>query len=158
VTGINCRLGPSQMVSSLETVPLPKRASLAAYPNASLPAYRDGVLFYENEPDYFTNCAVDLRNQGVLLIGGCCGPTPEHVTALKQGSESLAPGTEKDVKATEQTSTTHQPKKTGQTLVETAEDRTTIIVEWDASKHLHITEYMEGAEALQNAGVDAITL
>lgn len=158
VTGINCRLGPSQMVSSLETVPLPKRASLAAYPNASLPAYRDGVLFYENEPDYFTNCAVDLRNQGVRLIGGCCGTTPEHVRALKKGIEGLAPITEKVVKESEETITIHEPKKTGKTLAETAEERTTIIVEWDAPKHLDITEYMEGAEALKNAGVDAITL
>src|SRR5699024_922469 len=87
VTGINCRLGPSQMVTSLDTVLLTKMASLADYPNASLPAFRDGVLFYENEPDYFANCAVDLRNQGVRLIGGCCGTAPEQVIALKKGSE-----------------------------------------------------------------------
>ena len=57
VVGVNCRLGPSQMVTSLESVPLLDKAFLAAYPNASLPAYRDGVLFYENEPNYFTDCA-----------------------------------------------------------------------------------------------------
>src|SRR5690606_9188619 len=82
VVGINCRLGPSQMVSSLEYVPLLSKAYLAAYPNASLPAYRDGSLFYENKPDYFKDCAIDFRNQGVRLIGGCCGTTPEHIRAL----------------------------------------------------------------------------
>src|SRR5699024_12434247 len=103
-----------------------------AYPNASLPAYRDGVLFYENEPDYFTNCAVDLRNQGVRLIGGCCGTTPEHVRALKKGIEGLAPITEKVIKESEETINIHEQKKTGKTLAETAEARTTIIVEWHA--------------------------
>src|SRR5690625_1670241 len=48
VAGINCRLGPAQMVTSLETVPLADRPFLAAYPNASLPGYQDGMLFYEN--------------------------------------------------------------------------------------------------------------
>src|SRR5699024_2865461 len=67
IVGVNCRLGPSQMVTSLESVPLFEKAFLAAYPNASLPAYRDGVLFYENEPTYFKNCAPDLVNQGVRL-------------------------------------------------------------------------------------------
>ena len=53
VVGINCRFGPHHMLKSLEFVPLPKRALLAVYPNASLPGYKDGKLFYENEPDYF---------------------------------------------------------------------------------------------------------
>ena len=79
IVGVNCRLGPSQMVTSLESVPLLDKAYLAAYPNASLPAYRDGVLYYENEPNYFEKCAKDLRDQGVRLIGGCCGTTPEHI-------------------------------------------------------------------------------
>src|SRR5699024_12853617 len=141
LSGINCRSGQSQLVSTLETLPLPKSAALAAYPNASLPAYRDELLFYENEPDYFTHCAVDLRKQGVRLIGGCCVTTPEHVRALKKGIEGLAPITEKVVKESEETITIHEPKKTGKTLAETAEERTTIIVEWDAPKHLDITEY-----------------
>src|SRR5699024_8579215 len=115
-----------------------KRASLAAYPNASLPAYRDGVLFYENEPDYFTNCAVDLRNQGVRLIGGCCGTTPEHVRALKNGIEGLAPITEKVVKASEETLTITKAKKIEKTLAETAEVRITITVECDVPKHIDI--------------------
>src|SRR5699024_9844025 len=91
-------------------------------------------LFYENEPDYFTNCAVDLRNQGVRLIGGCCGTTPEHVRALKKGIGGLAPITEKVVKASEETITIHEPKKTGKTLAETEEERTTNVEEWDAPK------------------------
>lgn len=158
VTGINCRLGPSQMVTSLEAVPLPQKAALAAYPNASLPAYRDGILFYENEPDYFKKCAVDLRDQGVRLIGGCCGTTPEHIQALKAGIKDLHPVTEKAVKETEEIKVIKEPEKIGKTLSETARERTTIIVEWDAPKHLDITEYMEGAKALKEAGVDAITL
>src|SRR5699024_4567300 len=97
VVGINCRLGPHHMVKSLKSVPLPKKAFLAAYPNASLPGYEDGQLFYADEPDYFETCARDLRDQGVRLIGGCCGTTPAHVRALRKGLEDVTPLLEKRV-------------------------------------------------------------
>lgn len=158
VVGVNCRFGPSQMVTSLESVVLPKTAYIAAYPNASLPAYRDGVLFYENEPEYFETCAKDLRDQGVRLLGGCCGTTPEHVRALAKGVEGLAPTIEKVVKEPEKITIVDEGKPAGKTLPEIAKERHTIIVEWDAPKHLDLTEYIEGAKALQAAGVDAITL
>lgn len=158
VVGVNCRLGPSQMVTSLESVPLLDKAFLAAYPNASLPAYRDGVLFYENEPNYFTDCAVALRNQGVRLIGGCCGTTPEHIQALVEGVKKLAPITEKEVKVKESIAVLSKRKHETETLADKAKKRHTIIVELDAPKHLDITEYVQGAKALKDAGVDAITL
>lgn len=158
VVGINCRLGPAQMVTSLESVPLLDKAYLAAYPNASLPAYRDGVLFYENEPDYFKTCARDLRDQGVRLIGGCCGTTPEHVKALAEGVKGLTPLEEKKVKQAEKIEILLESKQVEKTLPELAKERHTIIVELDAPKHLDITDYVEGAKALKEAGVDAITL
>ena len=55
VVGINCRLGPHHMLKSLESVPLPKRALLAVYPNASFPGYEDGKLFYENNLNTLKN-------------------------------------------------------------------------------------------------------
>ena len=158
VVGVNCRFGPSQMVTSLESVALPEKAFIAAYPNASLPAYRDGVLFYENEPEYFETCAKDLRDQGVRLLGGCCGTTPEHVRALAKGVAGLTPTIEKVVKEPEKITIVDEGKPAGKTLPEIAKERHTIIVEWDAPKHLDMTEYIEGAKALQAAGVDAITL
>lgn len=158
VVGVNCRFGPAQMVTSLETVPLLDKAYLAAYPNASLPAYRDGVLFYENEPDYFKTTAKDLRDQGVRLLGGCCGTTPEHVRALAEGVKGLTPITEKEVTLPEPIEIIPEAAPAGKTLSELAKERHTIIVELDAPKHLDMTEYVEGAKALHEAGVDAITL
>src|SRR5699024_6701123 len=157
VVGVNCRFGPAQMVTSLETVPLLDKAFIAAYPNGSLPAYRDGVLYYENQPDYFKKCAKDIRDQGVRLIRGCCGTTPEHIRALAEGVKDLAPLEEKTVipPVVEITKESKAPEKT---LSEIAKERPTIIVEWDAPKHLDITEYLEGAVALREAGIDAITL
>lgn len=158
VVGVNCRLGPAQMVTSLETVPLLDRAYLAAYPNASLPAYQDGVLFYENEPDYFGTSARELRNQGVRLIGGCCGTTPEHIRAVAEAVKELEPIEEKRVKRVEKVELVASPEQREETISELAKKRPTVVVELDAPKHLDMTEYMEGAQALKEAGVDAITL
>lgn len=158
VVGINCRLGPSHMVQSLKNVALPKHAFLAAYPNASLPAYQDGVLYYKNEPNYFETCAKDLRDVGVRLIGGCCGTTPEHIAALVKGVKDLQPLYEKTIEEPVQKEILKIRRKKEKTIPEIAKERHTIIVELDAPKHLDLTEYMEGAKALKKAGVDAITL
>src|SRR5699024_9316313 len=158
VVGVNCRLGPAQIVTALETVPLPNKSYLAAYPNASLPAYQDGVLFYENEPDYFKTAADNLRQQGVRLLGGCCGTTPKHIEALAAGVEGQAPLKDKVVKIAERIEIAQAAERTEKTLSELAKEKKTIIVELDAPKHLDISEYIKGAKALKEAGVDAITL
>lgn len=158
VVGINCRFGPAQIVTSLESVPLLDKAYLSAYPNASLPAYEDGVLYYEKEPDYFTQAARELRDQGVRLFGGCCGTTPDHVRALARGLEGLEPISEKEVIEREKITIREPEEKRGKTIPQLAKERHTIIVELDAPKHLDLTEYIKGAKALKEVGIDAITL
>ncbi|NWO12402.1 bifunctional homocysteine S-methyltransferase/methylenetetrahydrofolate reductase [Virgibacillus sp.] len=158
LVGVNCRFGPSQIITSLQSVPIPKRAFLAAYPNASLPAYRDGVLYYENEPDYFRECASQLREQGVRLVGGCCGTTPNHIKALAEGLNATNPITEKVVDFPKQDRVMLKRKRKEKSLAELAKERHTIIVELDAPKHLDMTEYQQGIQALKEAGIDAVTL
>ena len=161
IVGINCRLGPHHMLKSLETVPLMKRALLSVYPNASYPGYKDGKLFYENEPEYFEKFALSFRKAGVSLIGGCCGTTPEHIRALVKGLTIREPIQEKLVKKKEvKTEVVESELKESQppTLLETVRKRHSIIVELDAPKHLNTGKFFEGAQALKDAGVDAITL
>lgn len=161
IVGINCRLGPHHMLKSLETVPVMKRALLSVYPNASYPGYKDGKLFYENEPEYFEKIALNFRKEGVSLIGGCCGTTPEHIQALVKGLPNRKPIIEKLVKKKEAKIEATESKTNGMqtpTLLETVKKRHSIIVELDAPKHLNTTKFFEGAQALKDAGVDAITL
>ncbi|GAE94398.1 5,10-methylenetetrahydrofolate reductase [Gracilibacillus boraciitolerans JCM 21714] len=148
------------MIKALESVPLLQNAYLAAYPNASLPDYQNGKLVYSQHSQYFTQCAQDFRNQGVRLIGGCCGTTPEHIRALKEGIKDLKPIEEKEVKALLSITNKNQHKQTNKdSLAEKAKKQHTVIVELDAPKHLDIDTFMDGGVfALENAGVDAITL
>ncbi|RCW64267.1 bifunctional homocysteine S-methyltransferase/methylenetetrahydrofolate reductase [Saliterribacillus persicus] len=160
VVGVNCRLGPHHMLESLEYVPLPKQAHLAAYPNASLPAYEDGKLVYSSDAAYFKSCATNFQKQGVRLIGGCCGTTPEHVQALRKGVEGLSPLTEKKIKPIEQAIhiIDKQKKDSQDTIASIAKKRHTVIVELDSPKHLQVDSFLDGVQALKDAGVDAITL
>ncbi len=159
VVGVNCRLGPHHMVKSLASVPLPKHAYLAAYPNASLPAYRNGKLIYNNHPDYFIQCAREFRDEGVRLIGGCCGTTPEHVRALANGIKGLQPLQEKTPTTKQPTIEIQEnPVREKLSLPEITKKCHTIIVELDPPKHLQVDEYLSGVKALKEAGVDAVTI
>lgn len=158
VVGLNCRLGPHHMIRAFESIQLPEYAALSAYPNASLPDYVDGRLVYETDPDYFGSSALQLREQGASLIGGCCGTTPAHIQAMKAAVGQLAPITEKKMKQVEtEKIEVREPLETP-SLYKKAQVERTILVELDPPKKLGIEGFMKGAAALKEAGVDTITL
>ena len=158
VVGVNCRLGPHHMIRALEEVTLPKHAAIAIYPNASLPDYVDGRLVYKAVPEYFGSSALELREQGATIIGGCCGTTPLHIQSVKNAIGSLVPVEEKMTKAREIEIIEVNHRELELPLYEQAKTERTILVELDPPKKLGIEGFMAGAEALKNAGVDSITL
>ncbi|MFF2286775.1 bifunctional homocysteine S-methyltransferase/methylenetetrahydrofolate reductase [Peribacillus butanolivorans] len=158
VVGVNCRLGPHHMIRALEEVTLPKHAAIAIYPNASLPDYVDGRLVYKAVPEYFGSSALELREQGATIIGGCCGTTPLHIQSVKNAIGSLVPVEEKMTKVREIEIIEVNHREQELPLYEQAKTERTILVELDPPKKLGIEGFMAGAEALKNAGVDSITL
>lgn len=158
VVGVNCRLGPYHTIRSFEQVPLSKKAVLSAYPNASLPEYLDGKLKYEENPEYFGKSSLLLREQGVRVIGGCCGTTPKHIEEVKKALKGLEPITEKRItpRKVEVIQTSVQGES--EALYEKARKQRTILVELDPPKVLNTSKYMEGAKALMDAGADTITM
>ncbi|MEY2192780.1 bifunctional homocysteine S-methyltransferase/methylenetetrahydrofolate reductase [Neobacillus sp. BF23-41] len=160
VVGLNCRLGPHHMLLALEQIELPKHAYLSAYPNASLPTYTDGKFHYEGDPDYFRNSAKAFRNQGVRLLGGCCGTTPEHIKAYASELKNSVPITEKVVKLEPKKIIVESlaPKREFTPLQELVKERPSVIVELDPPRKLDTTKFFQGAKALKEAGIDSITL
>ncbi|SFK45814.1 homocysteine S-methyltransferase [Halobacillus dabanensis] len=159
VVGVNCRLGPYHTIQSLEEVPLPETAVLSAYPNASLPAFQDGRLVYPTDPTYFQKSAQSLYEQGARLIGGCCGTTPEHIEAIVARVKGKAPIKDKVVPFTKETEViAAAPKDTRPHLHEKAKKGRSIIVELDPPKKLKTERFLQGAEALREAGIDSLTL
>jgi methionine synthase / methylenetetrahydrofolate reductase(NADPH) len=160
IVGLNCRLGPHHMIKSLEAAEIPKTAYLSAYPNAGLPSYTDGKFHFETNADYFRQCARNFREQGVRLLGGCCGTSPEHIRAFATELKGLSPVSEKTVvkntgKILVEPSS---PNRSEAPLQEIAKKRPSVIVELDPPRKLDTTRFFDGARALKEAGIDAVTL
>lgn len=160
VVGLNCRLGPHHMLLTLENIPLPNGAFLSAYPNASIPAYTDGKFHYEGDPAYFRQSATAFRAQGIRLIGGCCGTTPDHIQAIAAELKDLPPIKEKIIKKRERVHVLNgnTPERDFPPLEKIVQDRPSIIVELDPPKHLNTTKFFEGVKSFKKMGIDAITL
>ncbi|WP_281201339.1 bifunctional homocysteine S-methyltransferase/methylenetetrahydrofolate reductase [Bacillus altitudinis] len=158
VVGINCRLGPYHMIQALEGVPLLENSHLSVYPNSSLPSLEEGRLVYDTDNDYFRKSALEFRNQGARIIGGCCGTTPQHISAMAEAVKNLAPITEKEVKVLKEEIISIQDQRTEPGLDELAVKKRSIIVELDPPKKLNFEKFLVAANELKSAGIDALTL
>lgn len=158
--GLNCRMGPMEILRGLEKTIVPEDLILSAFPNAGRLGITDGELQYKSKPTYFEETAELLIDQGVCLLGGCCGTTPDHIRKL---AEVVAGKTRVrrqnpsfDLFKMEEPRKIHVRKEP--TIIEKIQKKRTIICEFDPPKELDITNFIYGAQQLKNAGVDAITL
>lgn len=158
IVGSNCHLGPFHTIQAFEKVNLPQKAFLSAYPNASLLDVEDGRVVYESEADYFARAAEELVQQGVRLIGGCCGTTPKHIAAVKKRLANTKPIAEKESRAgyTEFVRVPEPPSE--EPLHVKAKRERSIIVELDTPRHLEIDGFVEGSKQLYAAGADVVMM
>ena len=152
--GFNCVSGVQSMkelVHLLGTCPLP----LSLMPNAGHPIVIDGRTFYESAPNYFGDGLAALVREGVSIVGGCCGTTPEHIRALCLALADSGRVSTEHVGQAEHTSLepSHsaffEALKTG---------GTPIAVELDPPEVGNADKFMTGARELMEAGVHAITI
>lgn len=188
IIGLNCRLGPAEMLRTLEQSYTPEDAIISIFPNAGRLGLLEGELCYKSSPEYFAEYALRLREQGVRIIGGCCGTTPEHVRAITKAWEALSPlprvnpndateeaskGKSQDQRLQEQrTQQSQKPKQAlvckinpieggvslKKTILDQVREDPTVIVEFDPPKDLETEEFFRGCQALYQAGAAAVTL
>ncbi len=87
------------MIKSSKQVPLFAQSYLSAYPNASLMQLTQTTMVTNIVLEkilILEQSAKLLVEEGVRLIGGCCGTTPEHIRAIKQGIKGLKPSKKKN--------------------------------------------------------------
>lgn len=82
--GMNCGLGPHQMVSLAEQMLACCSIPVIIKPNAGLPRTENGTTIFDVSPEEFAEEMAKIVDKGVWLVGGCCGTTPEHIKALYQ--------------------------------------------------------------------------
>ena len=79
--GINCSLGPAQILPIAEELARWTTLPLIIKPNAGLPSL-DGGEMYTLTPEEFANQMVPYLEMGARLVGGCCGTDPAYIRAI----------------------------------------------------------------------------
>ena len=152
--GFNCVSGVQSMkelVHLLGTCPLP----LSLMPNAGHPIVIDGRTFYESAPDYFGEGLAAIVRDGVSIVGGCCGTTPEHIRAL---CAALADGGHMSEGASAQAERSTLAPSCSPFFEALKTGEFPIAVELDPPETGNADKFMVGARELQEAGASAITI
>jgi homocysteine S-methyltransferase len=91
LVGVNCSIGPAAMLETVERMARVAAVRLSAQPNAGRPREIEGRNIYLCSPEYMASYARRFINNGVRLVGGCCGTTPEHVRHIRMAVRALTP-------------------------------------------------------------------
>lgn len=77
--GVNCGLGPKQMLPIVQQLVKVSSLPVIVNPNAGLPRSENGKTVYDISADEFASLMAEIADLGVQALGGCCGTTPEHI-------------------------------------------------------------------------------
>lgn len=80
--GLNCGLGPRQMLGLTQRLAQLSSLPLIVNPNAGLPIQREGKTCYDVGPEEFGELMAEIVKAGAQAVGGCCGTTPEHLAQV----------------------------------------------------------------------------
>ena len=87
--GFNCALGAKQLVPHLEVVSAKSAYAISAHPNAGLP---NAFGEYDETPEQMAAQIKEYVEKNLVnIVGGCCGTTPEHITAIADVVKNFKP-------------------------------------------------------------------
>lgn len=81
--GVNCSLGPIELTPIIDEILKIATVPVMIQPNAGLPCLVEGKTCYNMDKDTFVNESIKHVLNGVSIIGGCCGTTPEFIAGIK---------------------------------------------------------------------------
>ena len=91
VVGVNCSLGPKELVPIVKEIASVANVPVSVLPNAGMPYLENGETKYPMTPEEFSIWGKKLYETGATFLGGCCGTTPAHIRALKESLENATP-------------------------------------------------------------------
>jgi 5-methyltetrahydrofolate--homocysteine methyltransferase len=90
--GLNCATGPGDMASHIRYLGHNWPHRISCMPNQGLPEVVDGRTHYPMKPEDFVRHMTQFVEQdGVSIVGGCCGTTPEHIRRLAAACAGSTP-------------------------------------------------------------------
>lgn len=87
--GVNCSLGPVELMPVIETILKYAKIPVMVQANAGLPEIEDGQTVYRISVAEYGQAAKKMVEKGVRIVGGCCGTTPDFIRELRGIIDSL---------------------------------------------------------------------
>ena len=82
VIGANCGNGSDKMIELAKIIREAYDGHMLVHTNAGIPEIRQGQIVYPESPEYMTERILKLVEDGVNIVGGCCGTTPKHIESF----------------------------------------------------------------------------
>jgi 5-methyltetrahydrofolate--homocysteine methyltransferase len=89
--GVNCSLGPLEMKPTVERLCRAASVPVLVKPNAGLPKVVDGKTVFDVDAPEFVEAMKELAALGPMILGGCCGTTPEYIKGIAENVVSIRP-------------------------------------------------------------------
>jgi methionine synthase I (cobalamin-dependent)/5,10-methylenetetrahydrofolate reductase len=81
--GFNCGTGPKHLYNNIKNLDI-AGSIISVLPNAGFPEIINERTVYVQNPEYFSDMMMEIKNAGVKIIGGCCGTTPLHIKKIAE--------------------------------------------------------------------------
>lgn len=152
--GVNCSLGPRELLPIVKEICRYTSLPVAVKPNAGLPD--PDTNLYDVTPLEFAEAAAEFADVGVRILGGCCGTTPDYIKALSDILSTKKP-TERDIEissavcSSSRVSVINQPRIIGERINPTGKKRFK-----EALKSGDIDYILSQAIEQANAGADIL--
>ncbi len=90
--GLNCATGPVSMASHVHYLSKHWGGRISVIPNAGMPQVIDGQTHYTLSPeDFAASIKTYVEQNGVSVVGGCCGTQPDHIRCLADALKDAQP-------------------------------------------------------------------
>ncbi|MGM9636379.1 MAG: homocysteine S-methyltransferase family protein [Eubacteriales bacterium] len=89
--GLNCSMGPAEMLPIVKRLYAASSLPLIIKPNAGLPEIVDGKTVYNVDAVSFSESLKTAVSCGARIVGGCCGTHPEYIRRLAEQVKCLEP-------------------------------------------------------------------
>lgn len=164
--GLNCSVGPSEMLSLLEQLRSLTDKHISIQPNAGIPKIIDGRTMYMCTPEYMAEYAKRFFEKGARIIGGCCGTTPTHIKEIAKAVHALHKAASSVAGHTVQIRESHEPEDVpvkplaeksafGRKL---ASGQKVCTIELVPPRGPDLTDVISKAKRCGQAGIDAINI
>ena len=90
--GVNCSLGPKQLLPIVEKIAKMTKVPVIVQANAGLPNIVDGQATYDVDAEEFYKGVKNFVKVGASIIGGCCGTDPSFINKISNNLEEFKKG------------------------------------------------------------------